>query len=279
MSTSYVGSPVLSTSITIPVDGDLANANSVNVSAKALADNDYYLMRSLGQIPESTAPIRITSLSPFVGQVTVEPIPFAVVTENGVYKTLSTNAPVTLGSAAIEGGGNFLPNTIYFIYMYSVAGVANWQLSTTPPDTNRLYKQGGTTHKYIASVPTDGNTPGVPYSLARSRGNTAFIQDVSPQTVNNTTETPLSIVSLIVPRFATKVALYCRVSAPVMVSAFGYIVTIPGSTGMPLFAKAGSTTNFYLEVPTNPATTGALLSGRVSSAGTIMDVRVRGYME
>lgn len=278
MATSYVGSPVLSTSITIPVDGDLADANSVNVSSKALADNDYYLMRSLGQIPESTCPLKMYSLAPFVGQITVDPIPFVVVTENGVYKTISTNTSVSLGSADIEGGGNFLPNTIYYIYMFSVAGVADFQLSTTPPDTIRLYKQGGTTHKYIGTFATDGNTPGIFYTGVRSRGITAFVGEIPAQNVNTVTEVPLTLVSSIVPRFASKVGLYCRVFAPVLSSGFGYIITTPGTTGQPLFAKAGDTTNTYIEVPTNPAS-GAILSAKVNAIGVTMDVYLRSFMD
>ena len=56
----------------------------------------------------------------------------------------------------LEGGGAYGNNTFYYVYVYIVAGVPTFQISTTVPDVYRIFKSGGTTHKYLFSFVTNG---------------------------------------------------------------------------------------------------------------------------
>lgn len=156
MPTTYVGTPVFNQSIIIPVDGDLADAASVNVSATAEIDTQLKLFEVYGQMMQSTCPIRAQWSAVGVGfSVDIAPIPFIVVTEGGTWKTIFTTTTTNVGVAALEGGGAYLPNTWYYVYAYSVAGVCNFQISTIPPDQFSLYKNGTFSMKFICSVRTD----------------------------------------------------------------------------------------------------------------------------
>ena len=60
---TYTGSANLSTTIQIPQDLDNADANSVNLAAKAEIDNQVTLLTLYSQIMSSTSPIRIDSVN------------------------------------------------------------------------------------------------------------------------------------------------------------------------------------------------------------------------
>lgn len=45
--------------------------------------------------------------------------------------------------------------TRYYLYAYESAGVLAWQVSTTAPDAERLYKTGTTTHVFVSTFATN----------------------------------------------------------------------------------------------------------------------------
>lgn len=45
--------------------------------------------------------------------------------------------------------------TRYYLYAYESVGVLAWQVSTTAPDTERLYKTGTTTHVFVSTFVTN----------------------------------------------------------------------------------------------------------------------------
>jgi len=56
---------------------------------------------------------------------------------------------LTLVSGALVG------LTRYYLYAYESAGVLAWQVSTTTPDAERLYKTGTTTHVFVSTFATN----------------------------------------------------------------------------------------------------------------------------
>jgi len=154
MPTTYTGSPTLTTSITIPVDTDLADANSVNVSSKALMDMQSFLYQTYGKAMQSTSPIRLASTNGT--NIIVSPLSVAAVVE-GVWKTVFTNTNISIGPANLESGVAYSANTIYYIYVYSNMGAPTFQISTTNPDVFGLYKAvNNFSYKYIGSFITNG---------------------------------------------------------------------------------------------------------------------------
>jgi len=105
MPTTYVGVSNFNPSITIPVDGDLADANSVNVSAKDELDTQINLFESYGQLMQSTSPLRVRFSS--LNSIDVDPIPFIALTEGGTWKTTFTTTTTNVSDADLEGGGVF----------------------------------------------------------------------------------------------------------------------------------------------------------------------------
>lgn len=147
MPTSYVGSPTNTQSITIPQDLDNADAASVNTSSKAQLDNQVFLMQTYGQMMNSTCPMRAYSISP--NQVAIRLLSLVFVQELGIWKPLSTSTVVTATAPPLA------VNTWYYLYVYSVAGVATFAFDTVAPDQYRLFKAGTFSHRYICSVATD----------------------------------------------------------------------------------------------------------------------------
>lgn len=65
-----------------------------------------------------------------------------------IYQGLAS-VNLTLVSGALVG------LTRYYLYAYESAGVLAWQVSTTPPDAERLYKTGTTSHVFVSTFVTN----------------------------------------------------------------------------------------------------------------------------
>ena len=153
---TYTGSANLSTTIQIPQDLDNADANSVNLAAKAEIDNQVTLLTLYSQIMSSTSPIRIDSVNGI--DIVVGPLSNVLVQASGTWTILTTASGTTINAANIEGGGAFQPNKWYYIYVRSLAGIPQFQLSIIPPDGYGLYKNGSFGFKYLGSLRTDATS-------------------------------------------------------------------------------------------------------------------------
>lgn len=158
---TYTGSPALSTTIQIPQDLDNADANSVNLSAKAELDNQVTLLKLYGQIMSSTSPIKVESTS--TTSVVVSPLSNVLVQDAGTWTILTTGLATTLTSADTEGAGPFQADKWYYIYVWSLVGIPQFQLSIVPPDGFGLYKNGSFGYKYIGSFRTDSGANILPF--------------------------------------------------------------------------------------------------------------------
>ena len=255
MPTTYVGSSNFNQSITIPSDGDLADANSVNVSAKAEIDTQINLFESYGQLMQSTCPIRARRSA--VRDVEIDAIPFIAVTEGGTWKTIFTTTSTTVTQANLEGGGTFTPDTWYFIYAYSVAGVCTFQISTTLPDVFLIYKNGTFSHKFICSFRTNS---GSDINVFEKYGNyVTYESQLSVGGGSSITESPLS-TSVYIPPTVNNVPRLCRLTMDINsnTTATDTLITvrsISGSDGYTFYARAFGLDTTFFEISTDDTRT------------------------
>ena len=278
MSTLYTGVPTLTSSITIPADGDLANANSVNVSAKALLDMQTFLFQTFGQDMQSTSPIRCYSTIGSVKNITIDPMPLILVNELGTWKTISLLNSVTVGVAQIEGApGDYTADTWYYVYIYSVAGLAQVLLSTTPPDIYNLYRTGGQSHKYIASFKTSG-TNVTPFS--RYGNTTQYLSNLSVGGSPSLTRVPLITSLFIPPTPASTMGRFCKILIkPTNVGAASNLTFYNNSVitvGYDIFVPQNTTTTVCIEMPTDPNNNIYYVSG---SSSLTFQCFIIGYTE
>ena len=192
---TYTGSANLSTTIQIPQDLDNADANSVNLAAKAELDNQVTLLKLYGQIMSSTSPIKIDSTNGT--DIIVSPLSNVLVQTLGTWTVLTTSLATTLTAANIEGGGAFDTNKWYYIYVWSLAGVPQFQLSIIPPDGYGLYKNGSFGYKYLGSIRTDSG--GTIYKFHKYNGITLYSELHPIGAGASLTRTSLSASSFIPP--------------------------------------------------------------------------------
>ncbi len=111
---------------------------------------------------------------------------------------LSTTAPATF-SAATKLGGALANSARYYLYAYSNAGTLDYQVSTTAPQANRLYKTGSDDHALLSTFSTDSSGIILPYS---QRGNdyTYAVPKISAAlTANTWTDLDLNTAGVLVP--------------------------------------------------------------------------------
>lgn len=279
MPTTYVGTSNFNQSITIPSDGDLADSNSVNVSAKAEIDTQINLFESYGQLMQSTCPIRARKTG--FKDVDIDPIPFIAVTEGGTWKTIFTTTTITVNESNLEGGGGYTFDTWYFIYAYSVAGVCNFQISTTVPDAFFLYKNGTFSHKFICSFRTNSGSAVVSFE---KYGNYVTYEDqLSVGGGVAITESALS-TSLYIPPSVNNVPRLCKLQIDINsnTTATDTIVTvraISGSIGYTFFARASGLDTTYFDISTDEDRNVYYLVQNASPSPPSATFRILGYYE
>lgn len=269
MSQTYIGVPTYTTSITIPNDGDVASAASVNNPTKSEADMDYFLLQSVGYLSQG-APISLYSTD--LTTINISPVSLAIVSENGLYKAVSTNAQA-IGIGQLEGGGIFLANTWYYIYIYSVNGVGVFQISTIAPTANKLYKATSDSHKYIGCFRTNAGAQILRFYAIR--GIYTYIDDNTAYTGNSVTET-IANTNLFVPpttRFVTLHILY--VSTLGSVSNY-QIITNPGTNGITFITAANTLNDFTQSFLTF---TDQNMRVKVANPAITLTLSVAGFME
>lgn len=146
----------LSVTIDNPIDGELATAASISNPDTSNFNLGYYVLKRL-QHCDGTIRARCdgTFGTPDEKTIRIYPILGFVVIDTAVrfaFKTTNTD----IDESDLEGGGVYANNTFYYVYAYIVAGAVTFQISTTAPDVYRIFKSGGTTHKYLFCFFTNG---------------------------------------------------------------------------------------------------------------------------
>jgi len=267
---TYIGTPAYTSSITIPSDGDLASAASVNNPTKSEADMDYFILQAVGNITQGSP---ITLYSDDLATVNVGPISLAIVTETGLYTAVSTNAIQNIGTAQLETGVNYVASTWYYIYIYSVAGVAAFQISTTPPDTYRQYKATSTSHKYIGSFKTNGGGQIVRFYAIR--GVYQYLDDNAISTGNATTETVVA-TNAYVPPTSRLVNLHLFYDNIAGATSSYQIITTPTTAGISFVAFGSTISDLAYQFMTYIDQT---MRYKVGNTSVSLSISVAGYTE
>jgi len=270
MSQIYIGSPAYTSSITIPNDGDLASAASVNNPTKSEADMDYFLLQSMGLLTQG-ASVKLSSVDG--ATIVISALPLIVVNENGLYVTISTPSSITISRTSLEVGANFVPNTWYYIYAYSIASIANFQISLVPPDTNNLYKQGGDSYRYLGSIRTNGLSQIL--KVYSNRGKYIYL-DTAYQLLNGSSTTELAIpLNTVVPPTTRLVDLHIVYGNNAGDSYFR-LFTFPGGQFQQFSAFGSRSNDFSYTMYTNVDQTIRYL---VEITNVRLSVSVSGYQE
>ena len=238
MSTTYTGTPSLTNTIQIPQDLDNADAASVNVSAKAEIDNQVSLFQLYGQLMSSTSPIKIQCTDGVT--IKVSPLSSVLLNVTNTWNTLLTTTESNVTAANVEGGGGvFVANTWYYLYVYSLAGVAAFQLTTTVPDGYRLYKNGSFGFKYLCAVRTDGSANVIPFTKYNGMTIYSGLENIGtgpppPPDTNN----------------ITALASSNRIPITATIGKFGVLIntTPAGLSGEIRFYSSGLVTDPYISV-------------------------------
>lgn len=280
MSTIYTGSPVLNTTITIPSPGDLASANSVNVSSKALMDMQIFLLQTYGQSMQSTSPIRIWQVTNT--SITVAPIPLVVVQEAGIWKTLTTTTSSVVTIPTDVEGGIFQKNRFYYLYAYSDGGVMKFQISFTAPDTLLLYKQGGFTHKFLTTIRSNLTTDNICPVFSKYGNIVSVAQSnvIGPLPLPGTI-TSVGIESQIPPIFAiSPIQIKVLVTVRSLSTIDNQVIISAGIAGInyPLDIPAGNGYTLCLDLMTDTASK-IYFRGVSADSNITVTFQLAGYVE
>jgi len=271
MSQIYIGNPAYVTQITIPDDGDLASAASVNNPAKASADMDYFLLQSIGQITQG-APIKISCTDG--STIDVSAIPLAIVNENGLFKTISTNSTVNIGVANLEIGANYVSNSWYYIYIFSNAGNAAFQISLAAPDPFNLFKQGSDSHRYIGSFRV--GPASTIYKFSASRGQYMYMDTQTLLTGGNSTSEARVDISSAIPPTSRVVDLHLSLTNSSPLTSYVKLLTYSGGSFYQFIAYLQSSYDYSYTMQTNTDQSIRYLTG---AATTNLSITILGYKE
>jgi len=187
------------TSLQIPADLEACNSASVLLFAQTFADRAALALETrkmIGPLPRSVYCANGTDLK-------IDPIRGIMVTSSSVWRYVDISSTGTVTVANLEGGGNFVSGTWYYVYVYYNAGSPAYQISTTAPDSYLLFKNGSTDYAYLCAFVGISAT-GIPV-FNMSRGYYQYATALSPtisvvSAVNPTVgNTDVSLATVIPP--------------------------------------------------------------------------------
>lgn len=147
----------ITTTVTGPTDGDLANAASVN-NAFTTLQNDvsgFQLLTYGGGLRR-----RVVASSDTV--MDVHPLGAIVVKVAGVWTAIAHTSTTTIDPSALSGG--LAASTRYYVYVAIVAGALTFSVSTTAPDAGLRYKTGDEQYQFVSTFFTSGAASLIPYT-------------------------------------------------------------------------------------------------------------------
>lgn len=210
-----------------PADGDIANAASVNTGFQAL-ENSVEALRYLTY--GGGFYVRAIGVSNTV--LTIQPLGAVIVKQLGVWTAVPHTVATTIDPLALAGGA-FAVGTRYYVYVNVVAGVINWSVSTTAPDTGLRYKSGDEQYQFISTFVT---APGAAVLIPYSQNGSTYVYGTSGLPLLNAGN---ALVSTNVP--------------------FSYLIPSTARTAK-LFVKSNGTNLGYAGVISTPTIGGTILT-------------------
>lgn len=169
MSFVYTGTPSTVTvdnlyKLTLPQDGiDQASATTVVPAFKIAVDE----IAKIGQILASSR----LQVSIYIagGPLIVSPFSPVFVDSGSKIIYMSKDTPTNLTIANKEGGGNFTPNTFYYVYASSTDGTPNFVISSDVPDKTLTTKNSAainfTRFRYFGSILANSPTTAADFTM------------------------------------------------------------------------------------------------------------------
>ncbi len=149
---------VLPNGVTVPVDGDLANAASVATPISDLltgVDAARKLLYGAKLRPRYSIDIADSTVTPIMK---IQPLGSVLVQYSGVWMVIDHSVTTSLNLLTTLGAANFTLKTRYYVY-YGFDGTnAIWEITTTAPDNQLKYKSGDTSKAYIGTFLSDAAT-------------------------------------------------------------------------------------------------------------------------
>ena len=207
MPANYAGNNVFTSPLVLPLNGELAEADvSADGCWKAVADrtvwnSDQHFQRLLAQRPNPCG-VQVRD-----GQVRLHRlgIAYALDVMTGLPVLLTPTLPLVTTPMGLAA------DTIYYIYLLVTAGVYSFEITTTVPSADKVFKVGTQTHKYLGAFYNGAMAP--VYTNISNRFTSCELYALTPA-INTIMPT---IVTLKVPATVTQiqgVLTFLNVGAP-----------------------------------------------------------------
>lgn len=260
------------TPVAVPDDGDAADVASVNPSPFQKVANRTAFLNAL---------VEGTFLGAWEVFANVEPGSMKIAV-SALDALAAGNLLGAAGTPTAVTGTGLTNNKWYFLYGYVDTGVIKLELTTTVPDTARVFKSGDTSRVYLGSARSDGAGALFPFRAVRraSRYRVSATSSGNLQMLSSGSATTFTDVDL-----STRVpptARYVSLRAILVTGAVaddGYIRTKGDTTQQELVFGANIANWVFqreFEIETDSA---QFVQYKVGDAGSDLDLYVVGYRE
>lgn len=151
---------------TLPSDGDINTAESINTPNINAYNTIAFLTKALGYYRPH---VELSSSSSTSVTLNLLSVVFAWSSITGTYLPInSSTANVVLDHTFLDPpAGSFSASTWYYVYAYTNDTNPNFEISSTGPEADLMYKNDGGTYtmRYCGSFVTDGSGNIIPFQM------------------------------------------------------------------------------------------------------------------
>jgi len=277
MSHTYTPTPAPFTNILLPDDGDSLVVASVNNPFEELADALINVQNAgnLNGMLSWSGRVRVpggANQNAYIG-----PIAQMIMGDQYLFSTAETAVDCT----------SIADNTWGYIYGYKNAGVLAFEVSTTVPAADLIFKTGNTTRRYLAAI-RRGTSANIPYERFGNqvlRRRSAESSGSDPSSFTSSTYTAVALTSFMPPH-ARVVLANILVTSDTDADVVSARVRTPGDTSYYFHTTAknsGVSVSFpssYHSIVTDSSNQVEVAAIRLSGSGTTTgSLLVEGYLE
>lgn len=140
--------------LNVPTPGDPIKAavapGAVRPGFQKLANRTAAMIRGM-----KNPPIILANNTPGVDDIQIAPLGWVGLVNSAGKWQVYYHAGATINATTVFGAA-LAANTRYYLYVYESGGVLAYEVTTTAPDAEHLYKAGGQTHAFISTFSTYG---------------------------------------------------------------------------------------------------------------------------
>lgn len=271
--------------ITLPTDGDLASAASL-IALQSNFDTVYSVLKRLQHPTQPGSGLRARANGFKIDGVTASDTTVilqsvAVVVIDTAVRFLTMNGPTQIDEENLEFPGTFTDNTCYYVYVkFFIDTNAALEISTTAPDDLLLFKNGGTTHRYLFSFITDGTAKVKKFN--QFRGTHILHTPIQLVDAAPTTATDIDFSSAPIPAYARMVIVQSIIVETGGVAPGNLRIGTKGddiagaSEGMLITVGISGQTNMNYEIPISES---GFLTHKANASTTFHELLLRGWTQ